>query len=302
MGQAELLAIFREWQQKADWWKKEGLEKYKNRNGLSPKEKQKLEDRYEAEKDLVDMVKRGETLMSEWNSPEEVWEELQKVLPNSRCKFHFILTSESFGALTYSFSLSLVRIYNDCNSNLYGRLSKIRKLCKQLPAEIDGVSLSNAVRERVARRLELDAILESITDVERGAPAGTAHRLFADAALYRSQGKELEEEKRLAELAEKLVRAGLDEEIKLKGLDKASRNQRRIDRRLGLDIQAARDTPAGDFDMHDSEEEQVDPQEVKMKARCSKLLADKTPLSLPSSRDVRSPSRFPCALSGVTRD
>jgi len=292
MGQAEILAIFREWQKKADWWKDEGLRKYNNRNGLSPKEKGKLESRYKAEKDLVDMVARGETLMSEWDSPEEVWEELQKVLPNSRCEFDSILTSESFTTLTYSFSLSLVRINNDLNSNLYGKLSKIRTLCKHLPANIDGASLSNVVRTRVARRLELDAILESISDVEKGAPEGTAHRLFADAELLRSQGKEMEEEKRLKELAEKVVQMALDEEVKLAGLDKTSRKQRRIDRRAGVDIGTGGVTTSGDHEMDDSEEVQAAQQKAKVEAKCSKLLDDRTPLSFPTSQDVRSPPAF----------
>ena len=102
----------------------------------------------------------------------------------------------------------------------------------------------------------------------------------------------MEEEKRLKELAEKVVQMALDEEVKLAGLDKTSRKQRRIDRRAGVDIGTGGVTTSGDQEMDDSEEVQAAQQKAKVEAKCSKLLDDKTPLSFPTSQDVRSPPAF----------
>lgn len=194
-----------------------------------------------------------------------------------------------------------VRINNDANSNLYKAVMNIRDLCRNIPAGVDGRSVPNDIRESIARRLELKAMLECIETVERGAPEGTLHRLFTDSQTDRSTAKWKEENKRMREMIYGILMDCVKEEMKWKEEDKEDEKKRKEEAEKngsnasesqggtgesgGGDAMERTDGRGGagkDKKRGWSEERRAD----YVNGKCSEYLKGKTQLSPPTSNDV----------------
>ncbi|GAA5842516.1 hypothetical protein JCM5353_004071 [Sporobolomyces roseus] len=283
MGLPWLFPLWIALQKEADYFLSvEGKKEWASRNELKAKEKQKLEKRYEAAGKLMEVMEEngGKRLYKEFDSIEKAWKFMEGLFPGRT-----------------------FRINNDANSNLYKSIMNIRDLCRKIQAEVEGKSVPNEIRESIARRLELKAMLECIETVERGAPEGTLHRLFTDSQTDRSTSKWKEENKRMREMINGILIDCVKEEMKWKEEDKEDEKKRKEEaeknRSNASELQGGTGESGGGDTMEGMEgggragkEKKrgwsMEKREDYVNAKCSDYLKGRTQLSPPTSNDYTS--------------
>ena len=92
MGLPWLFPLWKSLQEEADYFSSaEGEKEWKSRDELKAKEKEKLENRHKAAKDLMNVMKEdgGQQLYKEFDSIEKAWEFMDRLFPGRTCEFSF---------------------------------------------------------------------------------------------------------------------------------------------------------------------------------------------------------------------